>query len=356
MVPQTRPSPGITPPPERSLADWLRLLLDGWPALVLSIVIGIVGALVYTSQQKTSFGATYTLVVSPARGFLDPQNADQLPALADTVSRLLPTEPVLANTATSYAASVPQSAEATIRRRQATASWIKNHVSAVRQANSAILQIGATAPTQQEALDLANAAGRSLARLVNERSAARKRVLGGLDVTELQATKDGQLSPTRTRNLLIGLNAGLLVGILLAYLVGSARRRLRSVEEISDELRLPVLATMRLRRGKRLSMGPGFGAVAERLLHQARSDGPSSVLVTGLTSLARIADAARAVVEALESYGACARVTDSAGKTGAGGSSAAVGSDREGERVSGNGTTRADGGKRLHGRNRRPAR
>ncbi len=291
-------------PRERSLGEWLKLLRDGWIALVVCIALGVVGALLYTSRQESSYGATYTLVVSPVRGFLDPQNADQLPALADTVSRLATTEPVLRQTARDYALATADPAEANRRRLTATDSWLKGHISAVREANSAILQLAATAPTQIEASALARAAGRALARAVNVESAARRRVLGGLYVSDFRATSNGQTSPTPSRNVLIGVNAGILIGLLAAFLLGTARRRLWRREDVADELGVPVLGTARAHRGKTLTSGPGFGNVANRLIAGKEPGRRCTVLVTGTTSPEQVAEAARLVSEALRATGA----------------------------------------------------
>lgn len=66
----------------------------------------------------------------------------------------------------------------------------------------------------------------------------------------LSAAEDNELaySPARTVTLLTGLAAGLVVGIIAAFVWNPFDRRLRNAKEMSRELRAPVFATLDARR------------------------------------------------------------------------------------------------------------
>ena len=67
------------------------------------------------------------------------------------------------------------------------------------------------------------------------------------------------------RNNLIGINAGVLLGVLLALAVGLGRRRLRRPAEVAEELGIPVLGVVsRSRRPKPLA-DRGVAAARARL-------------------------------------------------------------------------------------------
>ncbi|MDX6698510.1 MAG: hypothetical protein QOE65_1907 [Solirubrobacteraceae bacterium] len=300
---------------ERSLGEWLRLVRDGWPALVVCVALGVGGALFYTSRQDSSYGATCTLVVSAARGFLDPQDADQLPALADTVGRLVVTAPVVHQTAVRYVRATSDPAEAARRRRTATAKWIKAHVVTRREASSAILRVSGSARSQREASDLAEAAGLSLSGVVNQRSAAPQATPGGLRVAAFPASGDGKLSPRPRRDLLIGANVGILAGLLAAYLMGVLRRRLWRPEEIEEELHAPVLGRLVRVGGEATVVGPEFAELPDRLAGGPARGGPLTVLVSGTGKPEAIRAVARSTVQALEAMGGQARLVENGGSS-----------------------------------------
>lgn len=294
---------------DRSAVDWLRLIVDGLPALLAWVVLGTAGALIYTATQADSYQATETVVVSSARGFLDPQNADQLPALTDTVARLAQSAPVLEKARQKYI-QTPHSNVAARRASEATRRWLGNHVTTIREANSSILRVQARAPTQLDANDLAQANGDSLARVVNRASASEspnpaKRTTptgiptAGLRITAFSVKDDGQVSPTLKRNLILGVNAGILLGLVSALALGARRRRLWRREEIEDALDLPVVAVVqRARRGR----PPRTGSlnVVGRLLTVSRNGGGSRrLLVTGPAREGSIQTVARGLADAL---------------------------------------------------------
>jgi len=150
----------------RSVASWVRLFRDGWLGFVVCVVAGLGVGLIATRAQPTSYGANEALVISPARGFLDPQDADKLPALTDTIARLGGTPAVLERARARYVALAGRGHAARARRAGEAASWVDSHVAITREANSSILLITTTARTQRDAVDLAAATSAALAGII----------------------------------------------------------------------------------------------------------------------------------------------------------------------------------------------
>nr|MDQ6914501.1 hypothetical protein [Actinomycetota bacterium] len=306
----------------RSLLDWLRTIRDGWVALALCIVVGLGLGVAVTASQKTSYRSTGSVVVTPARGFLDPQDADKLPGITDTVGRLVQTAAVRRQTGRSYVALARGRGEAARRRAQASQSWVGSHVSATQEANSSILTIRGTAPSRAEAQDLTTAAVRALALVVNA-SASTIGVLPrpvqpgasrpssfGIAVRGFPVTSDGKVSPTPTRNLIIGGNAGALIGIIAALLLGLARRRLRRPEDVEEELGVPVLGVVEASRKRGAKAGPGLDAVRARLEELREDSGGGVFLLTGTTGSRRVAAVAEGIARSLDVDGSQAVVVD----------------------------------------------
>src|SRR5439155_17622572 len=76
---------------DRSLLEWVALVRDGKIALFVAVGLGIFAAVLGTVLQKTGYESQGSVVVSSAKGFLSPENADAYQALTDTTRRLLKT-------------------------------------------------------------------------------------------------------------------------------------------------------------------------------------------------------------------------------------------------------------------------
>src|SRR5437016_4008289 len=102
--PRAVPAPS---PAGRSVLDWLRVLRDGLPAVVVLLLAGLaVGGLV-TALQPIQYRADATLVAASSRGFLEPEWAQGLPPVAETVTRVASSAAVLRGAAGAYVASAP---------------------------------------------------------------------------------------------------------------------------------------------------------------------------------------------------------------------------------------------------------
>ena len=240
------------------------------------------GAITSIVQEKT-YGATNPLVVSPARGFLDPQDASELPALADTVARLSETATVLEGTAEEYVRLAPTSEEAKRRRIEATDAWLRDHVSAQTVGASSIIQIKGEGTSQASALDLTAAAADSLSRETGraQQSFGPAGATTGVLVQKLKPQADGQIRPSTVRNLLAGGLAGGLIGVAAAFLLGIARRRIWSREQLMEALDAPILGELRYRKRSRSAYGrlDTIDPLLEGIWNQR--PGPTTLLVTG---------------------------------------------------------------------------
>ena len=204
------------------LLEWLHLLKDGWFAFLIVLALGIGAAFYFTSQQPTEFGATGTVVVTPKAGFLDPDGADALPSLTQTVSRLLSTPAVLRPTRQEWVDSADDAAERSGRESQATLDWLREHVESTAVGQTSLIDVRGTAGTQEEATELTQAAVASLATVVEREGFGPQPE--GITVKVLSDNEtQGEVSPTPLRNLLIGVNAGILLGIVAALVTGAIR-------------------------------------------------------------------------------------------------------------------------------------
>jgi polysaccharide biosynthesis transport protein len=280
----------------RSFLDWLDQVRDGWIALVVCVGIGAgLGALA-TRSQDTAYRAAGTFVASPASGFLDPRYADAIPALTATVGRLAETSAVLAEMRRRWAASTKDPDSRAKRARLASVRWLRDNVKVRQVGQSAITEISATAPTDRQARDLAQAAVDSVASVVTSRRGSGPRRVG-ITVSVLRDIESrGRVSPTPLRNVLIGINAGLIVGILAALALGARRRRLREPDSVAREVGIPLLGIVPASRRMHLEDAPGLAAARARMQSMKSPESGLVVVVTGTTDSRDIARVGRGLL------------------------------------------------------------
>ena len=283
---------------DRSLSEWFRLLLDGWPALVVFVVLGAIAGIVLTSLEEDEYSGNSSVLVSPARGFLDPQEASDLPALADTVARLADTPAVVRRTANGYIAAAVTRAEAAQRRAQAQPKWIVDHVDTQREADSSIVQIESEAPTQDDADDLAAALASALKRSAE---VGQRAVVGGTQDTGLRLVRFdvrslGQTSPSPKRNIALGLLLGGLLGVVAAIAIGLHRRRVRTAVDVARELGTRLLGQVRQARSG--AHAAGYLTDLDRDAIQATGDS-LLITVTGTSDETRIAAVAELLARSM---------------------------------------------------------
>jgi len=224
----------------------MRVFRDGWIAFVVVLAAAVAAAALVTLRQPTLYGAKGILIVSPVRGFLDPSGAGNLATIADTIRRLPSTTALTTGTRERYARSAPSPAVAAERRAK-SADWVSAHVAADRIPGSSMIEVKGTAGTETDAVDLTRAAVESLSAYVNDSpsSSLPDQFPAGVAVlTPTVGEAQGKVSPAPLRNNLIGINAGVLLGVLAALALGLARRKLRRPAEVAEELGIPVLGVV----------------------------------------------------------------------------------------------------------------
>ena len=305
---------GRAPAPEgRSLADWLRVLRDGLPAVILLTLLGLGLGLVVTKLQPTEYSSEATLVAGSSRGFLEPEWADGLSPVASTVTRLASSKAVLDGAAREYVDSAPNPDSAAQRREDVSDfEWLRKHLTARQVADSGIVELVARAETQRDARDLTRAGAASLKEKIAEgpgsavqtpapaggaRDAGDADDSRGIVVRDFETTDEGQVSPTPLRNLLLGGNVGLVLGIVAGLALGASRRRLRRPDEMAAELGIPVLAS--IRDAETVNGVPrGLSAARARLQRLRDPDGGTVFVLTGTAAAERTARIAEGLARA----------------------------------------------------------
>jgi capsular polysaccharide biosynthesis protein len=214
-----------------TLAYYARLVLRRWWLPVSFSVLGVSLALLYTGLQSVAYEARSTILLSP----LDPGTADELPRLAPTVARLVRSDAILLEARRSYVDA------ASDRARSPTLDVLRGRTSIHVPRDTSLFEVTARGPSQQDAnrlvRALVGAATSQIARLGGTQG-GRKNGTPELRVAVLgPPIAVGKVSPTAVRNLVLGANLGLLLGIAAALLVRDplrARVRADVLAELLD--------------------------------------------------------------------------------------------------------------------------
>lgn len=276
------------PPRYTSLRDYARLLRKQWIVIAAPVLVAVVAALAYSLHEPSSYDARAQVLI---------QDESQQLTLLGT--------PVAAAAAGGPAAIVAETAStpglaARVRRAMPTrmpADALMGDVSLSVDAATGLLNVDAHGPAATFAAALANTYARTIAATttasVTRRFAAAARALRGrlgqlnpaspADAGERATLQDeisrleflratstpGQVvhvalppaapaSPKPARDAALGLLAGLLLGLIAAFVRDALDGRMRNPAEIAGELRLPVLGHVR-RRALGAVVYPGSG-------------------------------------------------------------------------------------------------
>jgi Mrp family chromosome partitioning ATPase len=289
----------------RSVLDWLRVLRDGLPAVAVLTVLGLLAGIAVTSLQPTEYESEATLVAGSSRGFLEPEWADGLAPVAATVTRLASSAAVLRGAGRGYVDAARDPKTRRRRQDQVGLKWLRDHLVAGQVADSGIVVLSGKAETQGDARALTQSGARALERQIvtgpgsqvpvdpNARDGAGNENRG-IVVRDFQTTDEGQVSPTPFRNLLLGGNVGLMLGIVAGLALGARRRRLRRPEEMAAELGIPILATVRSRDAKK-GDPRALQAARARLQRLSQPDHGTVFLLTGTVPPQRTAELGEAL-------------------------------------------------------------
>jgi polysaccharide biosynthesis transport protein len=228
---------------ERTLGAWTRLVLRRWPVLLAFLLAGLALGAGYSLSQPTLFAARSTLVLSPQSGVLDPANSQDLPALADTIAGLTVTDSVLLDARQRFVQAAATSEERA-RREGLDLDWMKAHVTASVIANTSLVEIAGQDRDSGSAADLTAATSGSVTAKVEGLGSGLSSE-AGLTLTSLgDPTGQGQVSPDLARNLILGGNLGLVLGILAAALMSDRGLRVRGRAELAEALGVSRLVSM----------------------------------------------------------------------------------------------------------------
>jgi capsular polysaccharide biosynthesis protein len=293
-LPAARP----TTPPARSVLEWVRVLRDGLPAVILFLVLGLGAGAAYTALQPREYQSVATLVAGSSKGFLEPESSSGLAPVTSTVTRLAGSAAVIEGTQQEYIASSTDRSTIRARRREATLGWVRDHLTARQVADSGIVELAGTAGNQEDARALTQSAASSLRKAIEETpgtsvgtDTTRAR---GVAIRDFQTADEGVVSPTPVRNLVLGGNVGLLLGIVAGLGLGARRRRLRRPDEMAAELGIPILATVRS-GDTRDGVPRALGAARARLQRLSEPDHGTVFLLTGTARAERAAELGEAL-------------------------------------------------------------
>jgi Mrp family chromosome partitioning ATPase/capsular polysaccharide biosynthesis protein len=278
-------------PQGRSVFEWVRVLRDGLPAVILLLLLGLGAGAAFTAIQPREYQSVATLVAGSSRGFLEPESSSGLAPVTSTVTRLAGSAAVIEGTQREYIASAPDSTTIRRRRREASLAWVRKHLTARQVADSGIVELAGTGGNQKDARALTQAAATSLKSAIETdgSSTDSRGRAGGIAIRDFQTADDGLVSPTPVRNLVLGGNVGLLLGIVAGLGLGARRRRLRRPDEMAAELGIPILATVSS-GDARESMPRALGAARARLQRLSEPDHGTVFLLTGTARAERAAE------------------------------------------------------------------
>ena len=245
---------------------YVRLVGRRWWMVASFAVLGACLSLVLTGLQETTYRARATVVLSP----LDPATADELTRLAPTVARLLRSDSVLLEAGKAYRAStgaVDDSRAAVDELRARTAVTVPRDTS--------VFEIAADGATQADAMALVRAVVGSASERVSLLGERPRTPSGDTVPVRLQPfgppVPEGKVSPTPTRNLVVGVNVGILLGIVAALLLRDAMRVRMRADDLAQLLRasdlvytpLPTPRLLRDRPAPGLPTAPPLDARGE---------------------------------------------------------------------------------------------
>jgi capsular polysaccharide biosynthesis protein len=198
-----------------------------WALLPIAcLIVGGICGLAYSLAQSTLYASRSQVVVSPATGFLDPSQSDAFPAISTTVQELALTRSVLE----SALATLPGRKDAT-----RTPSWLRARLRLNISGDTPLLTIEGVDADQAVASAVSKAEADALVAAINARATA---AVPATQVTPATPASGvtlqvfslgeprGKIQPETSRNVLLGMSAGLIIGCFaLAQLLTRRFRR-----------------------------------------------------------------------------------------------------------------------------------
>jgi capsular exopolysaccharide synthesis family protein len=232
--------------------DYVRIVLAHWVGVLVLIVVGVAGAVAYNVTQPKVYQATAQGLVS-AGSSKDASDA--------TINNSLATSRVSSYVAVATSSRVADRVIHDLGL-DTSAGALIGEITVSQPENTVLIDIDARASTPAGAQALANAWVDALAAEVQRiETGGTTSDLSVLHIEKLSSASPGSLVLPRTKlNLLLGLFAGMLLGLAYALIRKQFDRRLRSTEEVEKQFGVPVIGAipqsqhMRLDDGQELSL------------------------------------------------------------------------------------------------------
>ncbi|HPU13634.1 MAG TPA: polysaccharide biosynthesis tyrosine autokinase [Aeromicrobium sp.] len=219
------------------LNDYLRILRNHWLGVVVIVLACVSLAGLYNLTQPQVFAAN-------AKGFVSAGGSSSEPALSSVSDSLAKSRAKsYIDLATSRATA--QTVINDLGLNESPASLI-GRISAEQPADTVSIDITARAPSPREAQELADAWVSALQEQVEkiENPDGKNESPIRIVPVEAAARPTAPVSPNVTRNLAIGLGAGVLLGFAYALVRSQLDRRIRSTSAVEKEFGVSVVGTI----------------------------------------------------------------------------------------------------------------
>ena len=246
-----------------TLSYYLRLVAVRWWIPVSLALLCACLSLVYTGLQSTTYQSRATTLLSP----LDPETADEFTRLTPTVARLLRSDSVLLDARQAYLNRSPGADPL-----RAGPDELRARTGVIVPRDTTLFEVTAQGPSQRDASALVGSVVEAASRRVSALGARPTTRTGAAVPLRLDIfgppVPEGKVSPTPTRNLVVGINVGLLLGIAGALLLRDPRRARMRADDLArlldaSDLAYTPLPSQRLLRDRPAPAGVPSGAVGE---------------------------------------------------------------------------------------------
>ncbi|MCP2194519.1 polysaccharide biosynthesis tyrosine autokinase [Williamsia deligens] len=270
-------------PDRDGIRQVLAALRRGWLAIVATAVVFGLLALGYSLAQKPQYAAVATMYVTSGT---DDNTTSAYQGSLASQQRVTSYQRLV----TSRAVVQQAIQEAGLR---LSLDDAKKALSSASAANSVLLTITAVEPDRDTAENLANAVARSMTSYVArlETPSGGGQPLAKLTLVDPAQAGSSPVTPKTTRNVALGVPAGLLIGLVGVVARARLSNRIRREEDLGLVSELPVLGAIpsdgALKRRHLIDFSTGGGAAAEsfrkvrtNLTYAAVDNPPRVILVT----------------------------------------------------------------------------
>ena len=237
----------------RPLQRYTRVVRRQLGVIVAALVLAVLAAAAVSWTQSPTYRASMQVVVGQGNSFFQPQFGSSVQPFTQTMTRLLESD-IVASTAIRQLglALTPKALLSRI------------HVST--DPESSVLAVSYDAPSKDEAVRTLAGIGAAFTRVVRTRlgfapgSGAPSQPPITARVFDPPHALSSPVAPRKTRNLLLAVVIGILLGLVLAFARESFDGRIRSADEAEEAFGAPVVGVLAAPGRKRLrrSRQPAF--------------------------------------------------------------------------------------------------